>query len=124
MKKPEQGQEYSQLFFCIRITKYHVYDVDLHPLSFATTIFHETIISKGLRTFFALSKTCVAAIRLTQLYVKCFWFLFCRILRVLCRNLTLSSEFDYERIAKNTPGYVGADLTALTREAAMLAVSR
>ncbi|XP_078314412.1 nuclear valosin-containing protein-like isoform X2 [Crassostrea virginica] len=47
-----------------------------------------------------------------------------RILRVLCRNLTLSSEFDYERIAKNTPGYVGADLTALTREAAMLAVSR
>ena len=50
MKKPEQGQEYSGLFF-IRITKYHVYDVDLHPLSFATTIFHETIISIGLRTF-------------------------------------------------------------------------
>lgn len=48
----------------------------------------------------------------------------CRILRVLCRNLTLSSEFDYESIAKNTPGYVGADLTALTREAAMLAVNR
>lgn len=47
-----------------------------------------------------------------------------RILRVLCRNLTLSSEFDYESIAKNTPGYVGADLTALTREAAMLAVNR
>uniref|UniRef100_K1QTN1 Nuclear valosin-containing-like protein n=1 Tax=Magallana gigas TaxID=29159 RepID=K1QTN1_MAGGI len=47
-----------------------------------------------------------------------------KILRVLCRNLTLSSEFDYESIAKNTPGYVGADLTALTREAAMLAVNR
>lgn len=29
----------------------NVYDVDLHPLSFTTTIFHETIISKGLRTF-------------------------------------------------------------------------
>lgn len=47
-----------------------------------------------------------------------------RILRVLCRTLMLSPEFDYESIAKNTPGYVGADLTALTREAAMLAVNR
>ncbi|XP_061173136.1 nuclear valosin-containing protein-like [Saccostrea echinata] len=47
-----------------------------------------------------------------------------RILQVLCRNLTLSPDFNLESIAKNTPGYVGADLTALTREAAMLAVNR
>lgn len=47
-----------------------------------------------------------------------------RILQVLCRNLTLTAEFSYKYIAKYTPGYVGADLTALTREAAMLAVNR
>ncbi|XP_050299464.1 nuclear valosin-containing protein-like [Anthonomus grandis grandis] len=46
------------------------------------------------------------------------------ILRVLTANLTLAPNFDYEAIAKNSPGYVGADLLSLTREAAMAAVSR
>ncbi|KAK3087023.1 hypothetical protein FSP39_000481 [Pinctada imbricata] len=47
-----------------------------------------------------------------------------RILQVLCRGLRLEEKFDYDYLAKNTPGYVGADLMALTREAAMTAVNR
>ena len=48
----------------------------------------------------------------------------CRILEVLCRDLRLTSEFDFQFLAHNSPGFVGADLMALTREAAMTAVNR
>jgi len=48
----------------------------------------------------------------------------CRILKVLCRDLRLGSEFDFGQLAHNTPGYVGADLMALAREAAITAVNR
>ncbi|KAF0027675.1 hypothetical protein F2P81_020416 [Scophthalmus maximus] len=47
-----------------------------------------------------------------------------RILKTLCRKLTLPDDFDYQRLAHLTPGYVGADLMALCREAAMSAVNR
>ncbi|KAL3872878.1 hypothetical protein ACJMK2_036059, partial [Sinanodonta woodiana] len=47
-----------------------------------------------------------------------------RILEVVCRNLRLEAEFDFMYLAKNTPGFVGADLMALAREAAMTAVNR
>ncbi|XP_066155268.1 nuclear valosin-containing protein-like [Euwallacea fornicatus] len=47
-----------------------------------------------------------------------------QILKVQTASLTLSPDFDYEKIAKYTPGYVGADLLSLTREAAMVAVNR
>ncbi|XP_022665926.1 nuclear valosin-containing protein-like [Varroa jacobsoni] len=47
-----------------------------------------------------------------------------RILRVLCRSLRLEENFDFDRIAHLTPGFVGADLTALTREATVLSVKR
>jgi ribosome biogenesis ATPase len=47
-----------------------------------------------------------------------------QILRVLSRRLRLDGEFDFAAIAKRTPGFVGADLTALTKEAAALAVKR
>lgn len=47
-----------------------------------------------------------------------------QILKVLCKNLKTSPNFSYEELAKNTPGYVGADLLALTREAAMAAINR
>ena len=47
-----------------------------------------------------------------------------QILRVLFRNLRLSPEFDYASLAKLTPGYVGADLQALMREAAVQAVDK
>ncbi|GAA5831315.1 hypothetical protein JCM11251_007832 [Rhodosporidiobolus azoricus] len=47
-----------------------------------------------------------------------------RILRVLMSKLRLSGDFDYAFLAKSTPGYVGADLTALTGAAGVIAVKR
>ncbi|XP_027131636.1 nuclear valosin-containing protein-like isoform X1 [Larimichthys crocea] len=47
-----------------------------------------------------------------------------RILKTLCRKLKLPEDFDYQQLARLTPGYVGADLMALCREAAMSAVNR
>ena len=46
------------------------------------------------------------------------------ILGLFCKKLRLHGDFDFPSIAKRTPGYVGADLKALTREAAMTAVQR
>lgn len=42
----------------------------------------------------------------------------------MCRKLKLPKDFDYQELARLTPGYVGADLMALCREAAMSAVNR
>ncbi len=39
-------------------------------------------------------------------------------------KLRLAGDFDFNMIAKLTPGYVGADLKALTAEAGMIAVKR
>ncbi|GAA6061759.1 hypothetical protein JCM10212_000739 [Sporobolomyces blumeae] len=47
-----------------------------------------------------------------------------RILRVLMAKLRLSGDFDYAYLAKSTPGYVGADLSALTGAAGVIAVKR
>ncbi|XP_077635986.1 nuclear valosin-containing protein-like isoform X1 [Crocuta crocuta] len=47
-----------------------------------------------------------------------------RILRTLCRKLRLPETFHFRHLAHLTPGFVGADLMALCREAAMCAVSR
>lgn len=47
-----------------------------------------------------------------------------RILKTLCRKLKLPDDFDYRQLARLSPGYVGADLMALCREAAMSAVNR
>ncbi|XP_022097918.1 nuclear valosin-containing protein-like isoform X2 [Acanthaster planci] len=47
-----------------------------------------------------------------------------RILQVLCRNLRLSQDFSFASLSSLTPGYVGADLMSLCREAAMCAVNR
>ncbi|XP_030627049.1 nuclear valosin-containing protein-like [Chanos chanos] len=47
-----------------------------------------------------------------------------RILKTLCRKLTLPEDFDFQQLARLTPGFVGADLMALCREAAMCAVNR
>ncbi|CAM9878066.1 unnamed protein product [Lampetra fluviatilis] len=47
-----------------------------------------------------------------------------RILLVLCRGLRLKEEFNFKRLARLTPGYVGADLMSLCREAAASAVNR
>jgi len=42
----------------------------------------------------------------------------------LAKSLKLSGDFDFRTIAKLTPGYVGADLHAITKEAATNAISR
>ncbi|CAH2255675.1 nuclear valosin-containing -like isoform X1 [Pelobates cultripes] len=47
-----------------------------------------------------------------------------RILQTLCRKLKLPESFDFQCLAHLTPGYVGADLMALCREAATCAVNR
>jgi ribosome biogenesis ATPase len=47
-----------------------------------------------------------------------------RILRVLSAKLRLEGEFDFTALAKATPGYVGADLSALTGAAGIIAVKR
>lgn len=48
----------------------------------------------------------------------------CRILKVLSTKLRLAGDFDFRALAKATPGYVGADLSALTGAAGIIAVKR
>lgn len=45
-------------------------------------------------------------------------------MRVLCSKLKLSGDFDFHTLARQTPGYVGADLAALTGAAGIIAVKR
>ncbi|KAI5073337.1 hypothetical protein GOP47_0011350 [Adiantum capillus-veneris] len=47
-----------------------------------------------------------------------------QILSVLAKHLRLEGSFDFKRIARCTPGFVGADLAALTREAGSVAIKR
>ncbi|XP_073249221.1 nuclear valosin-containing protein-like [Porites lutea] len=47
-----------------------------------------------------------------------------RILRVLSEKLKLEQDFSFAVLARLTPGFVGADLMSLTREAALIAVNR
>ncbi|NXD53167.1 NVL protein, partial [Corvus moneduloides] len=47
-----------------------------------------------------------------------------KILQTLCRKLKLPESFEFRHLALLTPGYVGADLMALCREAAMCTVNR
>eukprot|EP01043_Picozoa_sp_COSAG02_P050253 COSAG02_NODE_5145_length_4593_cov_2.615487_1_plen_934_part_00 len=47
-----------------------------------------------------------------------------RILETLARGLRVSSDVSWAKLARSTPGFVGADLKALTREAATLAIKR
>ncbi|KAH7928310.1 AAA-domain-containing protein [Leucogyrophana mollusca] len=47
-----------------------------------------------------------------------------KILRVLCAKLRLEGDFNFTAFARATPGYVGADLSALTGAAGVIAVKR
>jgi ribosome biogenesis ATPase len=42
----------------------------------------------------------------------------------MTRKMRLSGDFDLSLIAKKTPGFVGADLASLTKEAAVIAINR
>lgn len=46
------------------------------------------------------------------------------ILRIHSRDAALAGDIDFARLAQLTPGFVGADLEALCREAAMIALRR
>lgn len=46
------------------------------------------------------------------------------ILKVVTAKLKLADGFEFETIAKYTPGFVGADLMSLTRGASITAVNR
>lgn len=48
----------------------------------------------------------------------------CSILKVQCRDLRLSGALDFKTLARNTPGFVGADLQALTSAAGVIAIKR
>ncbi|CAM9898885.1 unnamed protein product [Ectocarpus sp. 4 AP-2014] len=47
-----------------------------------------------------------------------------RILEVMASKMTLAGDVDFQQIAKKTPGFVGADLSSLTKEAAVVAINR
>ncbi|KAK2462964.1 hypothetical protein APHAL10511_005016 [Amanita phalloides] len=47
-----------------------------------------------------------------------------KILRVLCAKLRLEGDFNFDALAKATPGYVGADLSALASAAGIVSVKR
>ena len=46
------------------------------------------------------------------------------ILKILTKNMKLCYQFDYEKIARETSGFVGADLKTLTKEAGVSGVKR
>ena len=47
-----------------------------------------------------------------------------QILRVMTSTMRLEGDFDFQEIARLTPGFVGADLMAVNKEAAVLAINR
>jgi ribosome biogenesis ATPase len=47
-----------------------------------------------------------------------------RILRTMTKNMRLSGDFDFKLLARKTPGFVGADVHSLAKEAAVLAIGR
>jgi ribosome biogenesis ATPase len=46
------------------------------------------------------------------------------ILKTMTKNMKLSGDFDLKVLARQTPGYVGADVRSLTKEAAVIAINR
>lgn len=46
------------------------------------------------------------------------------ILKTMTKEMKLSGDFDYKVLARMTPGYVGADVRSLTKEAAVIAINR
>lgn len=46
------------------------------------------------------------------------------ILKTMTKNMKLSGDFNFKELARITPGYVGADVRSLTKEAAVIAINR
>lgn len=47
-----------------------------------------------------------------------------RILKAISKKLRLAGDFDFTLMARETPGYVGADLQSISKEAASIAINR
>lgn len=47
-----------------------------------------------------------------------------RIIKTMTMNMRLSGDFDCKILARKTPGYVGADIKSLAKEAAVVAINR
>lgn len=62
--------------------------------------------------------------RVTQYRLQLFRLIATGPLQVLARNMRLEGEFDFVAVAAKTPGYVGADMAALTKEAGATAITR
>ena len=46
------------------------------------------------------------------------------ILKTMTKGMKLSGDFDFKSLARKTPGFVGADVRSLTKEAAVVAINR
>lgn len=46
------------------------------------------------------------------------------ILKTMTKDMKLDGSFDFKLLARQTPGYVGADVRSLTKEAAVIAINR
>ena len=46
------------------------------------------------------------------------------IIKTMTKDMKLSGDFDFKVLARGTPGYVGADIRSLTKEAAVVAINR
>ena len=46
------------------------------------------------------------------------------ILKTMTKGMRLSGDFDFKVLARKTPGFVGADVRSLTKEAAVIAINR
>ncbi|KAL3902213.1 MAG: hypothetical protein SGARI_005948, partial [Bacillariaceae sp.] len=46
------------------------------------------------------------------------------ILMTMTKDMKLDGDFDFKVLARRTPGYVGADVRSLTKEAAVIAINR
>ena len=47
-----------------------------------------------------------------------------RILETMTKDMRLSGDFDFRQLARKTPGFVGADVKSLAKEAAVIAINR
>jgi ribosome biogenesis ATPase len=46
------------------------------------------------------------------------------ILKTMTKDMKLNGDFDFKLLARRTPGYVGADVSSLAKEAAVIAINR
>jgi ribosome biogenesis ATPase len=47
-----------------------------------------------------------------------------KIITTMTKDMRLAGDFDYKVLARKTPGFVGADIRSLTKEAAVIAINR